>query len=276
MQRKLLHIAGFYGVLLATFGALLAGCVDEPTIEPVEKMLTPTRFVNCIADQPGIDIWVDDAKIADNLGYKGVVDYQNIASGTRFVRVTKTGADTSEAFLRGEVIFRSLWYSSLIIYGKTIDFGEKNRPGWTLTQERLMYSDETAKLPADSGRIKLINCFINNADTKVGACGLRDTLLQGGVPVMRDGAPWVEDRITGVFAPPTTDEEMVTQPNLSSYIKYPVGDRGFVVQFGSLQFLQFRRTVERKYYTFIVTGINKGADRSTWDVIQLDDSQMWN
>jgi Domain of unknown function (DUF4397) len=270
MQRKLLRIAGLYGMLLATFGALLAGCVDEPTIEPVGQMITPLRFVNCIVDLPdsalAVDIWLDSTKYVDGLGYKGIEDYKNVHSGTRYLRVTIAGAaDTSNPLLGGRIFFRSLAQTTMLLHGRLNAAGNDDAGilGLTITQERSTYSDETAKLPQDSGRIKLIHCVVSHTTSKAGAITLFDTTTIAGTE-------YIESRISNVSPPPVASGDFA---NLSAYTKHPVGNHKFGVRFGSLPFISLEMPVDRKYYTFVVTGVLN--DKSTWDVLILNDSDKW-
>ena len=270
MRYKLLRRLGLLGVAFAISGVGLTGCLDEPDIPVIERMMTPLRIVNVMVDvenPPAVDVWIDSTRFA-NIGYTDVVDYTDIPSGTRFLRVTLSGNDTTEAILRGEIFLRSLTQTTMVLQGRPFEIpppdpgdpDDQGGPSITVTQERFTYSDETAALPADSGTIKFIHCIVaSRRDVKLGELDFRGIRMSGGEPVDTTF-------INNVFSPPV---ENTDRPNLSSFTKFPVGSYDMSIIFPTPR-NQFSMEVERKRWTFIYSGILDAGQIKHENLLKLE------
>ncbi|MBE0645304.1 MAG: DUF4397 domain-containing protein [Bacteroidetes bacterium] len=150
MRQKLLQKAGLLSLMLLATGVFLSGCIEEPNPPVLDRVTSQVRFVHAVPDGPAVDIWVDGAPVATNVGFKGYSGYLTVNSGNRFLRVVPAGADSSAAIFRQLVAVRSLTKMTMAFFNSVAEVN------LLITQERFTYADETSML-VDSTDVKLIN-----------------------------------------------------------------------------------------------------------------------
>jgi len=253
MQQMLLRKAGLLGILIASAGLMLGGCVDEPNPPVVDHVTSLVRFVQAIPDAPTVDIWVDGARVASNQNYKSVVNYMVLNAGNRFIRITPAGSDTSQAIFRQLTTIRSFTKNTMIFYG----FSANADVNALVTQERFTYSDETKSLK-DSAAVKLIN-------VRAGETVTLNASAADGTPGSTLLGP-----VLGVGVTPANATDLLL---LSSYKKIVAdnSDSKFFVMSGATEVISFTEmlkysTNQGYRYTFILIGATP-----TPEVLRLQD-----
>lgn len=160
MHQKLLRHVGLLASLIITAGVVLGGCVEEPTIPVIDKMTATVRFINAVTNDSTYDLYIDNKLVQSGFRFKGVLPYQPVNSGVRNVKLVPTGLTPDKYSFMSDITFRSLAKITLAFAQSS------NGIGFVSTQERLMYSDEGAKLK-DSADVKMINLNSGSAEVKL-------------------------------------------------------------------------------------------------------------
>ncbi len=158
MHQKLLRHVGLLASFILTAGILLGGCVEEPTIPVIEKMTTTVRFINGVANDTTYDLYIDNVLVKAGFAFKAVLPYQGVNSGSRNVKLVPTGMTPDKASFSADITFRSLSKLTLVFAQSTSGIG------FVSTQERLVYSDERAKLGDSLADVKVINMYAGTAE----------------------------------------------------------------------------------------------------------------
>lgn len=160
MHQKLLRNVVLIGIALVTAALIVPGCIDEPTIPPIGKMMTSVRFVHAVPDGQAVDIYIDNDKKVTGIAFKGSTSYLEIPSGDRVLKVTPAGGST-ELFSK-KIALTSLTQQSIVLYDASATMLALQ------TIERYTYSDET-KILKDSNwtAIKLINVCTGSSPLQV-------------------------------------------------------------------------------------------------------------
>lgn len=234
MQPMLLRKAALLISVSTLVGIVFIGCVDEPNPTVVDQINSSVRFVHAVPDAQAVDLWIDDKKVQGNIGYKANTGYLEIKAGNRFIRFTPAGQDTSQAIYRQAVNVRSLMKITAVVFG----FASNSSVIGLYTQERFTYSNEAAKIHADSAQLKLIN---THAEERI----LQDNGTSSAVVT-------------------------VTPMTLSAYKTVKSGSYTFgVLGAGSVELLSFSEAVNAKTrYSYIVVG-----DAANPDVLRLEDDR---
>ncbi len=88
----------FLALILLTLVISISGCIEEPTIDPVKRAFSVTRFGNCSynADVINVKIINSDGTVVEknNLAVNTITNYFDIESGARKIIVTNAKGDT--------------------------------------------------------------------------------------------------------------------------------------------------------------------------------------
>lgn len=149
MQQKLLQKAGLLSLMIVAVGYFLNGCIDEPNPPVVEKLTSKIRFIHADYTLGAIDIWIDWQKVASNVDYKSFIDYRDVQSGNRWLKITD--AATGDTLLTEKTSIRSLTQMTIFFYpGQT-------GTAYYIAQEKFTYANEETTISPDSSKVKVIN-----------------------------------------------------------------------------------------------------------------------
>lgn len=94
MQRSLFFSGLFLGLAGLSFGVV--GCSDDDTTtNPPPAATARAMVVHASPDAPGVDLYVDNAKVDSNLTFLENTAYVTVNAGVRNVKVTVTGTTTA-------------------------------------------------------------------------------------------------------------------------------------------------------------------------------------
>jgi hypothetical protein len=72
--------------------AAVSGCGDDD--DPVTPNQAMIRVAHLSPDAPNVDVWVDGARVLQNVPFQTVSDYLEVTAGDRRIQVTPAGATT--------------------------------------------------------------------------------------------------------------------------------------------------------------------------------------
>ncbi len=90
MRKKFKEIAII--LLLTMVGFTIAGCIEEPTVEPIKRPFSEIRLVNLSNNVDGMRILIDDQQIA-TLAITGSTGYFDVKSGVRVFKIYNSSND---------------------------------------------------------------------------------------------------------------------------------------------------------------------------------------
>jgi hypothetical protein len=126
------------------------------------------RIVHAAPDAPPVDVYINDAQIAQDLEYGTATEYAAVPSGAgRAVRVTATGAPAEEAVVDTSLDFEAGQAYEILVVGG----GDK--------LEAVITGTDLRPLPAGQARIRVVNASPDAGAFDIGIKGQEENLFEG-------------------------------------------------------------------------------------------------
>lgn len=257
MHQKLLRNVVFVGIAVITLGIIISGCISDPSIPPIQPMMTSTRFINAVTTGSAIDVYIDGQKIVSGKPYKTATNYMDIGSGDRVLFVTVAGSMTDTLFNQ-KITLASLTQQTIVMFGQAVkNPGYKYTPAPMLqTMERYTYSDE-AKALADSNRtaVKLINVCTGTSPVQLHLDAIDGPIIISG-PLDNVGKATPDGIAFGEPSPYTAPPVPLSPGTYNFYI---VTTGGLNVFSGTPDYINAK--VDKGIrYTFVLLGTSANAE----------------